>query len=71
MNFFCLTLGHTWTPAADNPKTAWNTDESMQTLKATPSGSPRFFQVCARCKVQRPITPAPVGRKAASGDRQG
>ena len=21
MNFFCLTLGHTWTPAADNPKT--------------------------------------------------
>jgi hypothetical protein len=64
MNFFCLTLGHTWTPGADNPKTAWNTDESGITLKATPHGAPRFFEICARCKQTRPVATPPVGRKA-------
>ena len=70
MNFFCLVLGHTWVPAADNPKTAWNTDGSGLTLKATPSASPRFFELCARCKAQRPVAPSiPPGQAAGGGKR--
>ena len=58
MNFFCIVLGHTWVPAAENPKTAWNTDGSGHMLKATPSGAPRFYEECARCRERREVQPS-------------
>jgi len=65
MNVFCAILGHTWVPAAENPKTAWNTDGTGLTLKATPSATPRFFEECARCKERRPVAPRLVPGQAA------
>ena len=67
MNFFCLVLGHTWVPAAENPKTAWNTDSKGLTLQATPSASPRFFEECARCKSRRSVAPSLAPGRTASG----
>jgi len=70
MNFFCLVLGHTWVPAAENPKTAWNTDGSGLTLKATPSASPRFFEECARCKSRRSVAPSLAPGPSAPAERR-
>jgi hypothetical protein len=67
MNVFCTLLGHTWITVADTPKTAWNNDDAGQLLYAKPSGDPRFFEECVRCRRRRPVTPPQVGRKVASG----
>lgn len=66
MNIFCTLLGHTWVTSAENPKTAWNTDSDGLLLHARPSAAPTFFEECVRCRTRRPVTPKPVGRKAAS-----
>ena len=70
MNFFCLVLGHTWTPASDNPKIAWNNDGKGALLKATPSATPRFYEECARCKERRPVASSLVPGSAAHGKRE-
>ncbi len=53
MNFFCRLLGHTWVPKFDSPKTRWNTGESAAELIATPTGKPRLYDECARCRAQQ------------------
>ncbi len=57
MNVFCFLLGHTWVNGAENPKTAWNVDETGQLLVARPASEPRFFEQCARCKERRDVEP--------------
>lgn len=64
MNFFCTLLGHTWTPGAENPKTAWNNDGDGQLLFAKPAAEVRFFEECARCRQRRPVTPSQPVRAA-------
>ncbi len=60
MNVFCLLFGHTWVNGAENPKTAWNVDETGQLLIARPATEPRFFEQCARCKQRRDVEPPDV-----------
>ena len=57
MNVFCTILGHTWVPFADNPKTAWNVDDTGQKLVARSDAPPRFFEECARCRERREVRP--------------
>jgi cytochrome c553 len=65
MNLFCLVLGHTWVPGAENPKTSWNADSSGHVLNATPSASPRFYEECARCHQRRAVAPTQPPGSAA------
>lgn len=62
MNFFCRLLGHTWSPAADNPKISWNTNDEGLVLTARAAGEVRFYDVCLRCKERReaPVKPRPA-----------
>jgi hypothetical protein len=55
--FFCFLLGHTWVPAASNPKTSWNVGKDAQTLIATPAAEVHFYNQCARCGERREIRP--------------
>ncbi len=65
MNIFCRLLGHTWVSKFDSPKTRWNTGETGAELIATPSGTPRLYEECARCRDQRE-TPRRDGQARAS-----
>jgi hypothetical protein len=64
MNFFCRILGHTWSPAADNPRTSWNTNDEGLVLTARPSAEVRFYDVCLRCKERREVA---VKRRTSEG----
>jgi hypothetical protein len=56
MNFFCRLFGHTWSPATDNPKISWNTNDEGLVLTARPASDDiRFFDVCLRCREQREV----------------
>ena len=55
MNFFCRILGHTWVPASETPKIAWNIDKKGQTLVPTTEGEPVFFRECRRCGTRREV----------------
>ena len=57
MNFFCRLFGHTWVPAADNPKISWNAKDDGLVLHATATGPVRFYDQCARCKERREVAP--------------
>jgi hypothetical protein len=66
MNLFCVLFGHTWTPGADNPKTAWNVDADGQLLKATPAAAVTFYEECVRCRNRRPVEPRVPVRDGAA-----
>jgi hypothetical protein len=56
MNFFCRIFGHTWSPAADNPKISWNTNDDMLVLTARASTEEvRFYDLCLRCRERREV----------------
>ena len=54
---FCRLLGHTWRPAAENHKTAWNVDKSGLLLVPTTAATPRLYDECARCGKRVEIPP--------------